>query len=58
LQGAAKHRGPPRSAPNLALQQITELVHAIAKATAREERAEFIIDAQMKFLAAFGRDTV
>ena len=43
LQGAAKRRGPPRSAPNLARKQITELEHALVKTTARAERADFII---------------
>jgi len=54
LQGPAKRRGPPRSTPDPAQQQITELERALAKATARAERAELIVDAQKKFSQLLG----
>ena len=54
LQGPAKRRGPARLAPDPARKQIAELERALAKATARAERAELIIDAQKKFSQLLG----
>ncbi|WP_309672002.1 hypothetical protein [Gemmatimonas sp.] len=54
LQGPAKRRGPARSAPDPTRKQIVELERALAKATARAERAELIIDAQKKFSQLLG----
>ena len=54
LQGPAKRRGPARLTPDPARKQIVELERALAKATARAERAELIIDAQKKFSQLLG----
>ena len=54
LPGPAKRRGPTRSTPDPARQQIAELERALAKATARAERAELIIDAQKTFSQLLG----
>jgi hypothetical protein len=54
LQGPAKRRGPTRSTPDPARKQIAELEHALAKATARAERAECIIDAPKKLSQLLG----
>ena len=54
LQGAGKRRGPAPSAVNPSRKQIVELERALAKATARAERAELIIDAQKKFSQLLG----
>ena len=54
LQGPAKRRGPARLAPDPARKQIVELERTLAKATARAERAELIIDAQKKFSQLLG----
>ena len=54
LQGPAKRRGPAPSAVDPSRKQIIELERALAKATARAERAELIIDAQKKFSQLLG----
>jgi hypothetical protein len=54
LQGPAKRRGPARLAPDPARKQVAELERQLAKATARAERAELIIDAQKKFSQLLG----
>ena len=54
LQGAGKRRGPAPSTVNPSRKQIVELERALAKATARAERAELIIDAQKKFSQLLG----
>ena len=54
LHGAARRRGPAPSAVDPSRKQIVELERALAKATARAERAELIIDAQKKFSQLLG----
>ena len=54
LQGPAKRRGPAPSAVDPSRKQLIELERALAKATARAERAELIIDAQKKFSQLLG----
>lgn len=54
LAGARKRRGPAPTAPDPAQRQIAALERALAKATARAERAELIIDAQKKFSQLLG----
>jgi transposase len=54
LQGPTKRRGPARSTPDPARKQVAELERQLAKATARAERAELIIDAQKKFSQLLG----
>lgn len=54
LQSAAKRRGPAPSAVDPSRKQIVALERALAKATARAERAELIIDAQKKFSQLLG----
>ena len=54
LQGPAKRRGPTPVPTDPARQQIAVLEQALAKATARAERAELIIDAQKKFSQLVG----
>jgi transposase-like protein len=54
LQRPAKRRGPAPTAPDPSRQQIAALERALAKATARAERAELIIDAQKKFSQLLG----
>ena len=54
LQGAEKRRGPAPSAVDPSRQQIVELERALAKATARAERAELMIDAPKKFSQLLG----
>lgn len=54
LQGPPKPRGPVAAAPDPAHQQIATLERALAKATARAERAELIIEAQKKFSQLVG----
>lgn len=54
LQGAPKRRGPVAAVPDPAVKQIAALERALAKATARAERAELIIEAQKKFSQLVG----
>lgn len=54
LQGPTKRRGPAPSTVDPSRKQIVELERALAKATARAERAELIIDAQKKFSQLLG----
>jgi len=54
LQGPAKRRGPTPTAPDPAIKRIAALERELAKATARAERAELIIDAQKKFSQLLG----
>lgn len=52
--GPTKRRGPVAAAPDPAHKQLAALERALAKATARAERAELIIDAQKKFSQLVG----
>ena len=54
LQGPPKRRGPVAAVPDPARKQIATLERALAKATARAERAELIIEAQKKFSQLVG----
>ena len=54
LQSPAKRRGPAPLAVDPSRKQILELERALAKATARAERAELIIDAPKKFSQHLG----
>lgn len=54
LQGPTKRRGPVAAAPDPAQHQIATLERALARATARAERAELIIEAQKKFSQLIG----
>ena len=52
--GPAKRRGPVAAVPDPAQHELAALKRALAKATARAERAELIIDAQKKFSQLVG----
>ena len=52
--GPAKRRGPAPTAPDPAIKRIAALERELAKATARADRAELIIDAQKKFSQLLG----
>ena len=54
LQGPPKRRGPVAAVPDPAVKQVAALERALAKATARAERAELIIEAQKKFSQLVG----
>ncbi len=54
LQGPTRRRGPAPTAPDPALKRIAALERALAKATARADRAELIIDAQKTFSQLLG----
>lgn len=54
LHGPTKRRGPVAAVPDPAQKQLAALERALAKATARAERAELIIDAQKKFSQLLG----
>lgn len=54
LQGPTKRRGPAPMAPDPAVKRIAALERELAKARARAERAELIIDAQKKFSQLLG----
>ena len=54
LQGPPKRRGPAAAVPDPALKQIAALERALAKATARAERAEVIVEAQKKISQLLG----
>jgi transposase len=54
LHGPTKRRGPVAAVPDPARKQIATLERALAKATARAERAELIIEAQKKFSQLLG----
>jgi len=54
LQGPAKRRGPTPTTPDPAIKRIAALERELAKATARAERAELIIDAPKKFSQLLG----
>ena len=54
LHGPTKRRGPTPSPADPAAKQIAVLERALAKAIARAERAELIIDAQKKFSQLVG----
>ena len=53
-QGPTTRRGPVPTAPDPAVTRIATLERALAKATARADRAELIIDAQKKFSQLVG----
>ena len=54
LQGPTKRRGPAPTAPDPAIKRIAALERELARATARAERAELIIDAPKKFSQLLG----
>jgi len=54
LRGPAKRRGPVPTPADPAIKRIAALERELAKATARAERAELIIDAQKKFSQLLG----
>ena len=54
LQGPTPRRGPTPRPVDPARKEIAVLARALAKATARAERAELIIDAQKKFSQLVG----
>jgi transposase len=54
LQGPPKRHGPVAAAPDPAHQQIATLERALARATARAERAELIIAAHKEFSQLVG----
>lgn len=54
LQGPAKRRGPKPTPADPAVKRIASLERDLAKAQARAERAELIIDAQKKFSQLLG----
>lgn len=55
LTGAARRRGPKPAPPDSRAQRILVLERALAKATARAEHAEALVDLQKKVAALLGR---
>src|SRR5665213_3316665 len=55
LAGPARRRGPKPTPPDPHAQQILQLERALAKATARAEHAEALVDLQKKVAALLGR---
>ena len=54
LRGASKARGPARTPVDPSVARIAQLECALAKVTARAERAELLVDAQKKFSQLLG----
>jgi hypothetical protein len=55
LAGPARRRGPKPTPADPHVQQILQLERALAKATARAEHAEALVDLQKKVAALLGR---
>ena len=55
LAGPARRRGPKATPPDPHVQRILVLERALAKATARAEHAEALVDLQKKVAALLGR---
>ena len=55
LAGLARRRGPKPAVPDPSAARVVELERALAKATARAEHAELLVDLQKKVAQLLGR---